>query len=149
VYQRINSQAIALAPPGRPVAAYVPWVMSGNLLFVSGHVSKNDGRPWVGQLGRDMDTEAGILAARAVAVDILGTLEAATGNLDRVARVVKVVCFVNSTADYTEQHKVANGFSELIELIFGEAGKHARSAIGVPQLPTGAAVEVELIAELR
>jgi enamine deaminase RidA (YjgF/YER057c/UK114 family) len=148
VYQRITTAGIQLVAPGKPAASYVSFVESGKLLFVSGHISKRDGLPWVGQLGKDVDTATGTSAARAIAVDVLGTLQAATGDLNRIARVVKVLCLVNSTADYIEQHIVANGFSDLLEEILGDCGKHARSAFGVAQIPTGACVEVELVVEL-
>ncbi|MDH4566887.1 RidA family protein [Pseudomonas sp. BN414] len=149
IYERIAAAGIKLNPPGKPVAAYVPFVESGKLLFLSGHIAKQAGQPWVGQLGRDMDTATGVGAARAIAVDVLGTLQAATGDLNRIARILKVLCLVNSSAEYREHHIVANGFSETLEEIFGDAGKHARSAFGVAQIPSGACVEVELIAELR
>jgi enamine deaminase RidA (YjgF/YER057c/UK114 family) len=149
VYERLRSEGIELNLQTTPMGAYTPFVQTGNLLFVSGHVAKLGGVPWVGQLGRDMETAAGVGAARSVATDMLGTLQVATGDLNRIVRIVKVLCLVNSTPIFTEHHIVANGFSELIESIFGTSGKHARSTFGVAQLPTGACVEVELIAELR
>ena len=122
---------------------------SGNLVFISGHIAKRDGMPWVGQLGLTMATEEGRAAARAVAVDLMGTLQAAAGDLARVKRIVKVLSLVNSTPAYTEHHLVTNGCSELMAEVFGpEVGAHARSAFGVAQLPMGACVEIELIAEL-
>jgi enamine deaminase RidA (YjgF/YER057c/UK114 family) len=149
IYERLKTAGVTLSPPPAPAAAYVPFVQAGNLVFVSGHIAKQSGKSWVGQLGKDMDTATGKLAARAVAVDLLGTLEAATGDLGRIARIVKLLCLVNSAPDYTEHHLVANGCSELMEYAFGSEGKHARSAFGVAQLPTGACVEVELVALLR
>ncbi len=133
-----------------PAAAYVPFVRSGNLVFLSGHISKQDGKPLVGQLGTDMTTAAGQAAARAVAIDLLGTLNAAVGgDLERVVRIVKLLSLVNSAPTYTEHHLVTNGASELIGQVFGpERGAHARSAFGVAQLPMGACVEIELIAEV-
>jgi enamine deaminase RidA (YjgF/YER057c/UK114 family) len=122
---------------------------TGNLVFLSGHIAKKDGKPWVGQLGKDTDTATGQAAARAVAIDLLGTLKAATGDLGKVVRIVKVMSLVNSTADFTEQHLVTNGASELLATVLGDAGKHARSAFGVAQIPLGACVEIELIAEVR
>ncbi|WP_423358038.1 RidA family protein [Pseudomonas citronellolis] len=149
IYGRIEEAGIVLSPPGIPVAAYVPFVESGKLLFLSGHIAKQKGQPWVGQLGTDMDTETGVRAARNIAIDVLGTLQAATGDLNRIARIVKVLCLVNSGSQYGEHHIVANGFSETLEHILGAPGKHARSAFGVAQIPSGACVEVELVAELR
>jgi enamine deaminase RidA (YjgF/YER057c/UK114 family) len=131
-----------------PAAAYVPFVQSGKLIFLSGHIAKKDGKPWVGQLGRTMQTEEGKEAARAVAIDLLGTLHAAVGDLNKIQRIVKVMSLVNSTSDFVEHHLVTNGCSELIGQIFGEKGAHARSAFGVAQLPMGACVEIELVAEL-
>lgn len=148
VYDRLQSLGIELPPVAVPAAAYVPFVRSGNLVFLSGHIAKRDGKPWVGQLGRDTDTATGKAAARAVAIDLLGTLHAAVGDLGRVERIVKVLSLVNSTSDYTEQHLVTNGCSELIGEVFGEKGAHARSAFGVAQLPLGACVEIELIAQV-
>jgi enamine deaminase RidA (YjgF/YER057c/UK114 family) len=131
-----------------PAAAYVPFVQTGKLIFMSGHIAKKDGKPWVGQLGRTMQTTEGKEAARAVAIDLLGTLHAAVGDLNKIQRIVKVMSLVNSTSDFVEHHLVTNGCSELIGQIFGEKGAHARSAFGVAQLPMGACVEIELVAEL-
>ena len=149
VYDRLKTLGIELPPVSIPAAAYLPFVRSGNLVFLSGHIAKRDGKPWVGQLGRDMDTAAAKLAARAVAIDLMGTLHAAVGDLNQIGRIVKVMSLVNSTADFTEQHLVTNGCSELLGEVFGAAGAHARSAFGVAQIPLGACVEIELIAELR
>ena len=150
VQDRLDALGITLPPVAVPAAAYVPFVQSGKLVFLSGHIAKKDGKPWVGQLGADMSTEEGAAAARAVAIDLLGTLQAAVGDLSRVARIVKVLSLVNSTASYTEQHLVTNGCSNLLGEVFGpEAGAHARSAFGVAQLPLGACVEIELIAEVQ
>ncbi|WP_334134158.1 RidA family protein [Tepidimonas sp.] len=153
VYDRLQSLGITLPPVATPAAAYVPFVRSGSLVFLSGHIAKRDGQPWVGQLGLTMTTAEGQAAARAVAVDLLGTLQAACRDagtsLDGVRRIVKVLSLVNSTPSYTEQHLVTNGCSELLVQVFGPAvGAHARSAFGVAQLPLGACVEIELIAEL-
>ena len=148
VLDRLQALGIVLPPVAVPAAAYVPFVRSGNLLFLSGHIAKRDGVPWVGQLGRDIDTATGREAARAVAIDLLGTLHAAIGDLNKVERIVKVMSLVNSTPTFTEQHLVTNGCSELLGEVFGDAGKHARSAFGVAQIPLGACVEIELIAEL-
>ncbi|GAB4401139.1 MAG: RidA family protein [Rhodoferax sp.] len=148
VYERLESLGITLPPVATPAAAYVPFVQTGSLVFLSGHIAKRDGKPWVGQLGRDLDTAQGQAAARAVAIDLLGTLHAAAGDLNRVRRIVKLMALVNSTPDFTEQHLVTNGASELLGQVFGERGAHARSAFGVAQIPLGACVEIELIAEL-
>jgi len=150
VYEKLKSLDITLAAPAAPVAAYVMYVQTGNLVFISGHIAKKaDGNPWVGQLGKDIATEEGKQAARSIAIDLIGTLqEACGGDLNRVKRIVKVMSLVNSTGDFTEQHLVTNGASELLGQVFGEAGVHARSAFGVAQIPLGACVEIELIAEL-
>ena len=150
VYEKLKSLDITLAPPAAPVAAYVMYVQTGNLVFISGHIAKKpDGTPWVGQLGKNVDTAEGQKAARAIAIDLMGTLqEACGGDLTRVKRIVKVMSLVNSTPDYTEQHLVTNGCSELLGEVFGDAGKHARSAFGVAQIPRGSCVEIELIAEI-
>ena len=133
-----------------PAAAYVPFVRTGHLVYLSGHIAKKDGKPWVGQLGLTMTTEEGKAAARAIAIELMGTLQAACGDLDRVTRIVKVMSLVNSTPTFTEQHLVTNGCSELLGEVFGpRAGAHARSAFGVAQIPLGACVEIELIAELE
>ncbi len=149
VYDKLKELNITLPPVSVPAAAYVPFVQTGNLVFLSGHIARKDGKPWTAQFGKNITTEEGKLAARAVAIDLLGTLHAATGeNLNRVKRIVKVMSLVNSTGDFTEQHLVTNGASELLGQVFGDAGVHARSAFGVAQIPFGACVEIELIAEL-
>jgi enamine deaminase RidA (YjgF/YER057c/UK114 family) len=152
VYNRLSQLGIVLPPVAVPAAAYVPFVRSGQQIFLSGHIAKRDGKPWVGQLGLTMDTSEGQQAARAVAIDLMGTLHAACQasgkTLDDVKRIVKVMSLVNSTSTFTEQHLVTNGCSELIGQVFGEAGAHARSAFGVAQIPLGACVEIELIAEI-
>lgn len=148
VYNKLSELGIELPPVSVPAAAYVPFVQTGKLVFLSGHIAKKDGKPWIGQLGRNMQTAEGKDAARAVAIDLLGTLHAAVGDLNKIHRVVKVMSLVNSTSDFVEHHLVTNGCSELIAQLFGEKGAHARSAFGVAQLPMGACVEIELIAEL-
>ena len=146
---RLQALGIELPPLAIPAAAYLPFVQTGSLVFISGHIAKKDGKPWVGQLGLTMTTEEGKAAARAIAVDLMGTLQAAAGgDLARVKRIVKVMSLVNSTSTFTEQHLVTNGCSELLGEVFGDAGKHARSAFGVAQIPMGACVEIELVAEL-
>jgi enamine deaminase RidA (YjgF/YER057c/UK114 family) len=148
IYDRLTELGITLPPVAIPAAAYVPFVRTGNLVFLSGHIAKLDGKPWVGQLGRDIDTATGKRAARAVAIDLLGTLHAAIGDLNKVERIVKVMSLVNSTSEFTEQHLVTNGCSELLGEVFAERGAHARSAFGVAQVPMGACVEIELIAQV-
>lgn len=148
IYDTLASLDITLPPVAIPAAAYVPFVQTGNLVFLSGHIAKKDGKPWVGQLGKNLSTEEGKAAARAIAIDLMGTLHAAVGDLNRVKRIVKLMSLVNSTPDFTEQHLVTNGASELIGQVFGDKGAHARSAFGVAQIPLGACVEIELIAEL-
>ncbi len=148
ISQKLNDLGITLVSPGAPAAAYVMAVTSGHQVFLSGHIAKRDGKPWVGKLGFDMDTATGQLAARSIAIDLLSTLNAHLGSLDRVRRVVKVMGLVNSTPEFTEQHLVMNGCSELIVEVFGELGKHARSAFGVAQIPLGACVEIEMIVEI-
>ena len=150
VQARLQQLGITLPPVAVPAAAYVPFVRSGNLVFLSGHIAKKDGKPWVGQLGLGIATAEGQAAARAIAIDLLGSLQAAVGDLDQVKRIVKVMSLVNSAPTFTEQHLVTNGCSELLVQVFGpEVGAHARSAFGVAQIPLGACVEIELIAEVR
>ena len=148
VYEKLQDLDITLPELTAPVAAFLPFVRVGNLLFLSGHIAKMDGKPWVGQLGRDLTTEQGKDAARAVAIDLLGTLHGALGSLEMVQRVVKLLVLVNSSVSFTEQHLVANGASELLVEVFGEKGKHARAAFGVAQIPFGSCVEIELVAEV-
>jgi enamine deaminase RidA (YjgF/YER057c/UK114 family) len=148
VYDKLQDLGISLPPVATPAAAYVPFVQTGNLVFLSGHIAKKDGRAWVGQLGKNMAIEEGKAAARSIAIDLLGTLHAAVGDLNKVKRIVKLMSLVNSTSDFTEQHLVTNGASELFGQVFGEKGAHARSAFGVAQIPMGACVEIELIAEI-
>jgi enamine deaminase RidA (YjgF/YER057c/UK114 family) len=148
-YDKLKQLNITLPPVAVPAAAYVPWVQTGNLVFLSGHIARKDGKPYAGQLGKNLSTEEGKAAARNVAIELMGTLQAACGgDLNRVKRIVKVMSLVNSTGDFTEQHLVTNGASELLGEVFGDAGKHARSAFGVAQIPLGACVEIELIAEI-
>ena len=148
ISERLKALGIDLPPPGPPAAAYVMAASTENTVFLSGHIAKRDGKPWIGKLGQDMDTESGKAAARSIAIDLIATLQAHLGSLDKVKRIVKVMGLVNSTSAYTEQHLVINGCSELLFEVFGEAGKHARSAFGVAQIPLGACVEIELIAEI-
>jgi enamine deaminase RidA (YjgF/YER057c/UK114 family) len=149
VYDKLKELGITLPAVSTPAAAYVPFVQTGKLIFISGHIARKDGKPIVGQLGKNLGTEEGKLAARAIAIDLMGTLHAAAGDLNKVKRIVKVMSLVNSTPDFTEQHLVTNGCSELLGQVFGAAGAHARSAFGVAQIPMGACVEIELIAEVE
>jgi len=136
VYDRLEQLGIALPQAGAPAAAYVMSAQSGNTVYLSGHIAKRDGKVWAGKLGDTLTTEEGKAAARSIAIDLLATL-------------VKLMSLVNSTLTFTEQHIVTNGASELIADVFGEKGKHARSAFGVAQIPLGACVEIELIAEVE
>ena len=148
IYARLKALNITLPEVTAPAAAYLPFVQTGKLVFLSGHLAKKDGQVIVGQLGKNVTTEEGKAAARLIAIDLMGTLHAAVGDLGKVTRIVKVMSLVNSTGDFTEQHLVTNGCSELLGEVFGDAGKHARSAFGVAQIPLGACVEIELIAEV-
>jgi enamine deaminase RidA (YjgF/YER057c/UK114 family) len=152
VQDKLNELGISLPPVSVPAAAYVPFAQTGNTVFLSGHIAKKDGKPWVGQLGLTMTTDEAKLAARSVAIDLMGTLDAAckaAGKTLDDARIVKVMSLVNSTPTFTEHHLVTNGCSELFGEVFGpRAGAHARSAFGVAQLPFGVCVEIELIAEI-
>jgi len=149
IYAKLQELNITLPPVAIPAAAYVPFVQTGKLVFLSGHIAKRDGKVWVGQLGKNIATAEGQDAARAVAIDLLGTLHAAVGDLNQVTRIVKLMSLVNSTADFTEQHLVTNGASELLGAVFGPViGAHARSAFGVAQIPMGACVEIEMVVEI-
>jgi enamine deaminase RidA (YjgF/YER057c/UK114 family) len=148
--QRLAELGIRLPQPAAPVASYVPTVEVGGLLYISGQVSfGEDGQLIKGRLGDDVDLDGGIAAARRCGIMLLAQMKAALGSLDRVERVVKLGAFVNSAGDFIDQPKVANGASELMQDVFGEAGRHARSAVGVPVLPLGAAVEVDAVVAVR
>jgi enamine deaminase RidA (YjgF/YER057c/UK114 family) len=149
VYDNLKNLGIELPAVATPAAAYVPFVQTGNLIFVSGNIARKDGAVWVGQLGKNISTDEGKLAARNCAIQLMAALHAASGDLNKIKRIVKVMSLVNSTPDFTEQHLVTNGCSELLGQVFGPTvGAHARSAFGVAQIPLGACVEIELIAEL-
>ena len=148
VYEKLKSLNITLAEVEPPVAAFVHFVRTGSLVFISGHIAKKDGKPWTGKLGAELTTEQGKQAARGIAIELMATLQAATGDLEKIKRIAKLLVLVNSVPTYTEQHLVANGASELFVEVFGERGAHARSAFGIAQIPLGACVEIELIAEL-
>ncbi|GAB6848867.1 RidA family protein [Paraburkholderia sp. A1RI_3L] len=149
VYDRLKELGIELPVAGAPAAAYVMSAQTGNTVYLSGHIAKKDGKVWAGKLGDTLATEEGKAAARAIAIDLIATLHAHVGDLNRVTRIVKVMSLVNSTLTFTEQHLVTNGASELFVEVFGERGKHARSAFGVAQIPLGACVEIELVAEVE
>jgi len=146
---KLAELGLTLPEPAAPVAAYVPVVIAGGLAHVSGQLPFIDGVLVKGRLGEDVSTGDGYDAARACGLMILAQLRAALGSLDRVERVVKLGAFVSSTGDFTDQPKVANGASELMAAVFGDAGKHARSAVSVPSLPLGAAVEIDAIVAVR
>lgn len=148
IYDTLAKLGITLPAAGAPAAAYVMSMQTGNTVFLSGHIAKRDGKVWAGKLGTELSTAEGQAAARSVAIDLLATLHAHVGDLNKVTRIVKVMSLVNSTPDFTEQHLVTNGCSELLAEVFGERGRHARSAFGVAQIPLGACVEIELIAEV-
>lgn len=149
VQERLNQLGITLPSAGSPAAAYVMSRQTGNTVYLSGHIAKKDGQVWVGKLGLNMTTDEGQAAARSIAIDLMATLKNHLGNLDRVKKIVKVVSLVNSTQEFTEHHLVTNGCSELLFEVFGEDGRHARSAFGVAQIPLGACVEIELVAEVE
>lgn len=146
---RLSELGLTLPAPAAPVAAYVPVVISGGLAYVSGQLPFVEGQLVTGRLGETVTVEAGTIAAQACGLMILAQLKAALGSLDRVERVVKLGAFISSAATFTDQPKVANGASELMAAVFGEAGRHARSAVGVPVLPLGAAVEVDAIVAVK
>ena len=148
--QRLAELGITLPTPAAPVAAYVPAVEIGGLLHISGQISfAEDGSLIKGRVGESLDLDAGIAAARRCGIMLLAQIKAALGSLDRVDRIVKLGVFVNSHGDFTDQPKVANGASELMQDVFGDSGRHARSAVGVPALPLGVAVEVDAVVQIR
>ena len=148
VYEKLEALNITLPKAEAPVAAFVPFVRTGSLVFISGHIAKKGGKPWTGKLGAELTTEQGKQAARGIAIELMGTLQAAAGDLEKIKRIVKLLVLVNSVPTFTEQHLVANGASELFVEVFGERGAHARSAFGIAQIPLGSCVEIELVAEL-
>ncbi|MBM2826691.1 MAG: hypothetical protein HW403_755 [Dehalococcoidia bacterium] len=148
--ERLKELGITLPPPPRPVAAYVPTVRTGNLLFVSGQVNFLDGKlTHTGKLGAELTVEEGYQACRDAVINALAAIKGELGSLDRVERIVKLVGYVASAPGFHDQPRVVNGASELLVEIFGEAGKHARAAVGAAELPVGAPVEIELIVEVR
>ena len=146
---KLAELGLTLPEPAAPVAAYVPVVIAGGLAHVSGQVSMRDGALIKGRLGENVTPEEGIAAAQACGLMIVAQLKKALGSLDRVERIVKLGCFVNSTPEFVDQPKIANGASELMQALFGEAGRHARSAVGVAVLPLGVAVEVDAIVAVK
>jgi enamine deaminase RidA (YjgF/YER057c/UK114 family) len=153
IYQRLNALQITLPNVQPPVvdgyvAAFVPFVRTGNLIYLSGRLAKKDGKPWSGKVGEDVTTLEGKQAARDIAMEVLATLQVALGDLDKIKRIVKLLVMVNSTPNFTESHVVANGASELFLEIFGERGAHARTSFGGAEIPFGACVEIDLIAEV-
>jgi enamine deaminase RidA (YjgF/YER057c/UK114 family) len=149
VEDKLAELGLTLPQPAAPVAAYVPVVIAGGMAYVSGQVSMKDGHLIKGRLGETMTPEEGIAAAQACGLMIVAQLKAALGDLSRVERIVKLGAFVSSTADFVDQPKIANGASELMVALFGEVGRHARSAVGVPVLPLGVAVEIDAIVAVR
>ena len=149
ISDRLAALGITLPAPAAPVAAYVPAVEAAGLLHISGQLPFDGGELMTGRLGEDRDIDYGYRAARACGIMLLAQINKALGGLDRVERIVKLGVFVSSDARFTDQPKVANGASELMEQIFGESGRHARSAVGVPALPLGAAVEIDAIVAIK
>ena len=150
IEQRLSELGITLPAPAKPVASYLPFVEAGGFLHISGQISIEEGGELiVGRLGEDYNVERGQAAARRCGIGLIAQMKAALGDLDRVEKIVKLGGFVNSTPDFTDQPKVINGASDLMEEVFGEAGRHARSAVGVNVLPLGVAVEVDAIVKVR
>jgi len=147
--KKLNDLGIELFAPSKPMANYVKAVRTGNLIYLAGHgPTKADGTNIIGKVGQDLTTEQGYEAARQTGISILSTLKGELGDLNKVKRVVKVLGMVNCTANFTDQPKVINGFSDLMVAVFGEKGKHARSAVGMNSLPNNMAVEIEIIVEV-
>jgi enamine deaminase RidA (YjgF/YER057c/UK114 family) len=146
---RLSDLGIELPPVAAPVASYVPVVVSNGFAFVSGQVAMEEGKPiHRGRLGAEVSLEDGVAAARRCALQAMAALKAEIGSLDRITRIVKLTVWVASTEDFTDQPKVANGASDVLGEIFGDAGKHARAAVAAPVLPLGVPVEVEVLAEV-
>lgn len=146
---KLQELGIVLPEAPKPVAAYVPFVQSGDLVFTSGQICFENGQlKYKGKIGRELSPEEGYQAARLCAINTLAVLKAAAGSLDNIEQIVKITVFVNSAAGFSGQPAVANGASELYEKVFGEKGRHARSAVGAPELPLDTAVEVEVVARI-
>ncbi|SEN49723.1 Enamine deaminase RidA, house cleaning of reactive enamine intermediates, YjgF/YER057c/UK114 family [Paracoccus alcaliphilus] len=148
IENRLTELGITLPDAPAPAANYVPFVQTGNLVFISGQISQNEAGLITGKLGDAMSVEQGAEAARRCGLALIAQLKAAVGDLDRVKRVVKLTGFVNSTPDFTEQPKVVNGCSDLMVQVFGDAGRHARAAVSAPSLPLGVSVEIEAVFEI-
>jgi enamine deaminase RidA (YjgF/YER057c/UK114 family) len=153
VYERLKALQITLPEDPPPVmdgyaAAFVPFVRTGNLVYLSGRLAKKDGKLWSGKVGEQITTLEGKQAARGIAIELLATLQAALGDLDKIKRIVKLMVLVNSTPNFMESHVVANGASDLFLEIFGERGAHARTSFGGVEIPFGACVEIDLIAQV-
>ena len=149
--KRLAELGIALPTPAKPIANYVPWVRTGNLVFISGQGAVRDGKiEYAGKVGDTLSVEEAIASARLTAINVIAHLrDACGGDLDRVKRIVKLLGFVNCTPTFGDQPKVINGASDLMVEVFGEKGRHARSAVGAPALPFNLSVEVEAIAEIE
>ena len=152
VYESLKALQVTLPDVPPPVvdgyvAAFVPFVRTGNLVYLSGRLAKKDGRPWSGKLGEQITAAEGKQAARGVAIELLATLHAAVGDLNRIKRIVRLLVLVNSAPHFTEPHVVANGASEFFLEVFGERGAHARTAFGVAQTPFGSCIEIEMVVE--
>lgn len=148
--KKLNELGIELFTPSKPVANYVKAVRTGNLLYLSGHgPGKADGTSMTGKVGAELTIDDGYAAARQAGISILSTIKSELGSLNKVKRVVKVLGMVNCTSDFTDQPKVINGFSDLMVSVFGEKGKHARSAVGMNALPSNITVEIEIILEVE
>ncbi len=149
IEKRLAELGVEIGTPAAPAANYVPTVRTGNLVFISGQVSQDASGLIKGKLGADMSVEDGAKAARSCAIRLIEQMKMATGDLDKVKRVVKLLGMVNSTPDFPDHPKVVNGCSDLLVEVFGDKGRHARSAVGVVNLPFGVAVEVEAIIEVE
>ena len=149
IMDRLEKLGIILPNAPAPAANYVPWAISGNLLYISGQISKDGDELLCGKLGDSVSVEQGQAAARVCAINIMAQAKAALGNLERVSRVVKLGAFVNSTSEFIQQPQVVNGASDLIVEVFGEKGKHTRAAVSCPSLPLGVSVEIDAVLEIE
>ena len=147
---RLKEKGLELPPPPSPLAQYVPAVRTGNLVFLSGHGTNRGGQMvYCGKVGQDLDAETAYQAAQLVCLNMLASLKAEIGDLDRVKRIVKLLGMVNCVPDFGQQPEVINGASDLLVHVFGERGRHARSAVGMGSLPRGISVEIEMIVEVE
>lgn len=148
--KNLNKMGINLPSPAAPAANYVPYTIAGNILTISGQIPMGpDGVEFVGKLGADADMETGQAAARLCAINILAQAKAALGSLDRIKQVMKIQCFINATDDFTQHPMVANGASDFLAEVLGDAGKHSRAAVGMSSLPFGVAVEIDATIEIE